>query len=67
LVPRADVIGALLNPNRPNPDVQLKDVQAAAQTAGRRLVALNAATECEVEAAFSALALQPAIADNLDL
>jgi ABC-type uncharacterized transport system substrate-binding protein len=38
LVPRADVIGALLNPNRPNPDVQLKDVQAAAQTVGRRLV-----------------------------
>jgi hypothetical protein len=36
LVPRADVIGALLNPNRPNPDVQLKDVQAAAQTVGRR-------------------------------
>jgi hypothetical protein len=27
LVPRADVIGALLNPNRPNRDVQLKDVQ----------------------------------------
>jgi ABC-type uncharacterized transport system substrate-binding protein len=58
LVPRADVIGALLNPNRPNPDVQLKDVQAAAQTVGRRLVALNAATEGEVEAAFSALARQ---------
>jgi putative ABC transport system substrate-binding protein len=34
LVPEVKLIGALLNPNRPNPEVQLKGVQAAAQTVG---------------------------------
>jgi len=60
LVPQAEVIGALLNPNRPNPDVQLKDVQAAARTVGRRLIVLNATNEADIETAFATLIQQRA-------
>ncbi len=55
LVPHAEVIGALLNPNRPNPEVQLRGVQVAAATIGRQLVVLNAATETDIETAFATL------------
>jgi putative ABC transport system substrate-binding protein len=58
LVPQAERIGALLNPNRPNPEVQLKDVQAAAQSAGRQLIVLNARTDSDIDAAFEMLIQQ---------
>ena len=54
-LPGAKVIGALLNPNRPNPAVQLKGVQTAAQRVGRQLVALSAGTVREIDSAFAAL------------
>ena len=59
-LPGAKVIGALLNPNRPNPAVQLKGVQVAAQAVGWQLVVLNATTERDIETAFSALVQQRA-------
>jgi len=59
-LPGAKVIGALLNPNRPNPAVQLKGVQVAAQAVGWQLVVLNVATERDIETAFSALVQQRA-------
>ena len=60
LVPETKVVGALLNPNRPNPEVQLKGVQTAAQKVGRQLVALGAGTEREIDLAFAALVQQRA-------
>jgi ABC-type uncharacterized transport system substrate-binding protein len=57
LVPTG-VIGALVNPNRPNVDVQLHDVQAAARTLGRELVILGASSDDEIEKALATLAQQ---------
>jgi putative tryptophan/tyrosine transport system substrate-binding protein len=58
LVPTARVIGALMNPSRPNADVQLRDAQAAARTLGCDLVVLRASSEREIDAAFATLAQQ---------
>jgi putative ABC transport system substrate-binding protein len=62
LLPEAKLIGALLNPNRPNPQVQLKNVLLAAEAMGRQLIVLNAGTEREIEESFSALVQQRAAA-----
>ena len=58
LVPTAGVIGALVNPNCPNVDIQLRDVQAAAHTLGRELVILSASSDDEIEKALATLAQQ---------
>ena len=60
LMPEAKLFGVLLNPNRPNPEVQLKGVQAAAQTVDLQLLVLNAASERDLDAAFSTLVQQRA-------
>ena len=60
LVPTVGVIGALLNPNRPNADTQLNDVRAAARTVSRQLVVLSAVTERDLDAAFVTLIQQRA-------
>ena len=52
LVPAARVIAALVNPNRPDVDVQLNGMQVAAQSIGQELRILKAGTEREVDAAF---------------
>jgi putative ABC transport system substrate-binding protein len=52
LVPHAATIGALLNPNYPVFDGQLKDVGDAAQTFGLQLNVLRANTDEEIEVAF---------------
>jgi ABC-type uncharacterized transport system substrate-binding protein len=56
LVPAAALIAALVNPNSPELDAQLNDVQAAARTIGVRLQILRARSEAEIEAAFAELA-----------
>jgi putative ABC transport system substrate-binding protein len=60
LVPTVGVIGALLNPNRPNADTQLNDVRAAARTVSRQLVVLSAVTERDLDTAFVTLIQQRA-------
>jgi putative ABC transport system substrate-binding protein len=55
LVPAAAVIGALMDPNNPNTEFQLTEVQAAAHSLGRHLHILNVGTERELEAAFASL------------
>jgi putative ABC transport system substrate-binding protein len=55
LVPAASVIGVLLNPKNPLFDTQLKDVQEAARTLGITIVALDAGTEADIDAAFATL------------
>jgi putative tryptophan/tyrosine transport system substrate-binding protein len=53
LVPSAAVIGALVNPNRPNIHLQLRDVEAGAQRINRQLIVLSAGTERDVDTAIA--------------
>jgi putative ABC transport system substrate-binding protein len=45
LVPNATVIAVLLNPNNPDIDTRVRDVQAAAQTIGQQIHILMASTQ----------------------
>jgi putative tryptophan/tyrosine transport system substrate-binding protein len=59
VVPNANMIGALFNPNRPGIEAQIKDLVTTAQTAGRQLIAMRAGTESELESVFANLVRQP--------
>jgi putative ABC transport system substrate-binding protein len=52
LVPQTATIGALVNPSFPQYENQLRDLQEAARALALPLVALNANTDDEIEAAF---------------
>lgn len=56
--PKVQVIGALVNPNRPGVDANTKELQAAAQAMGRRLVVERVGAADGLEAAFAKLAEQ---------
>jgi putative ABC transport system substrate-binding protein len=58
LVPKSGKIGALVNPNRPDSDVQVRDIQLAAQTSGQELVVLRAGTERDLDNVFTMLSEQ---------
>jgi putative tryptophan/tyrosine transport system substrate-binding protein len=63
LVPKADVVALLTNPqDRADAESQIQDVQAAAHSLGRRLVVVGASTETELERGFAALAQSGATA-----
>jgi ABC-type uncharacterized transport system substrate-binding protein len=53
LVPRADIIAMLRNPNAPEAESQAAAVKAAAVKLGRQLHVLSASTEGEIDAAFA--------------
>jgi putative ABC transport system substrate-binding protein len=55
LVPNASVIALLVNPNNPNTERMITDVQGAARTKGLQLHILKASTESEIDAAFTTL------------
>jgi putative ABC transport system substrate-binding protein len=55
MVPAATVIGFLVNPTNPNAESDTKEVTAAAVALRQRLLVLNATSEPELEAAFTAL------------
>ena len=55
LVPQASVIALLVNPNNPNAEPLIRDVQEAARTKGVKLLVLKAGTEDEIDAAFASL------------
>ena len=55
LVPNATVIAVLLNPNNPDIDTRVRDVQAAAQTIRQQIHILMASTPGEIDTAFSTL------------
>jgi len=59
-VPKAVVIGVLVNPRNPNAETISKDLQAAAGTLGLQIHVVNAATEREFGAAFATLVQQRA-------
>jgi putative ABC transport system substrate-binding protein len=68
VVPRAATVGALLNPNFPGFEGQLKDMQEAARTIGVQIFVLRASDDREVEAVFETVAQQriPALAVGAD-
>jgi len=58
LVPKAAVIGFLVDPNDPNTEADTKNAQAAASVLGHQLVIVKASTASEIAPAFAALAQQ---------
>jgi ABC-type uncharacterized transport system substrate-binding protein len=55
LVPNAGKIGLLVNPNNPDSQTQVSDVQGAANSFGLQLLVLNAGDERAIEMAFAEL------------
>jgi putative tryptophan/tyrosine transport system substrate-binding protein len=55
LVPQAGVIVLLVNPNNPNAERIIRDVQEAAREKGVQLRILKASSESEIDAAFASL------------
>jgi putative tryptophan/tyrosine transport system substrate-binding protein len=55
LVPKATLIGALVNPTGPNLRAVTRDLQAAARTVGVPIHILHASTERDLDAVFAAL------------
>jgi putative ABC transport system substrate-binding protein len=55
MVPSAAVIGFLANTNNPNTPADIRDVQAAADSVGRKLLVVGAGTDAEFDPAFAAL------------
>jgi putative ABC transport system substrate-binding protein len=62
LVPKADVIAMLVNPNDPWAAAQTSETQSAAHAVGQHLIVLNASTEHDIDAAFTVLVQQRAAA-----
>jgi putative tryptophan/tyrosine transport system substrate-binding protein len=67
LVPKAEVIGLLVNPRSPQgmgnnteAEEQARDARDAASTMGRQLVVVRASTESEIDDAFAAIMQQHA-------
>jgi len=60
IVPPAAMIVELVNPNNPNLETQLRNIQAAGHTVGRRILVLSARTQNEIDAAFARLVEQQA-------
>ena len=58
LLPKATLIGALVNPTFPVSKTRLEDAQAAAQALGKKLVVVHASTEGELKTAFTTLTQQ---------
>jgi putative ABC transport system substrate-binding protein len=57
-VPKAEVIGLLVNPTNPGSDAVIRDAQAAANTLGQKLVVGKAIVENDIEPAFAGLVAQ---------
>jgi len=56
LIPQAEIIAFLLNPNRSDTELLLRDMQEAARIINRQLRILKASTDSEIDAAFVTLA-----------
>ncbi len=61
-IPQSSLVAALLNPNYPDADLQLKDVQEAARETGLRALVLNATMDAEIDTAFETLVRERASA-----
>lgn len=59
-MPKAALMGLLVNPTNPTVELYTKDAQSAAGGVGKKLLVVNASAENELEAAFAVLAKQKA-------
>ena len=62
ITPGAASIGVLVNPNYPDADLQLRELQEAAGVIKRQIIIVRASTEAEIDAAFATVAQQGAAA-----
>ena len=62
LVPAAELIGLLVDPNTRESDLEVRDAEAAATSIGRRMFAVNAASPSQFGPAFATLVRVPALA-----
>jgi putative tryptophan/tyrosine transport system substrate-binding protein len=53
IVPNAEQIALLVNPNNPNAKIDIADLRTAADALGRKLVLLTANSDPEIESAFT--------------
>lgn len=60
LLPKAEVIGLLVNPSSPVAEPQIREAQAGAQALGVRVTVLKAVTENDFEQVFASLGQQRA-------
>jgi putative tryptophan/tyrosine transport system substrate-binding protein len=58
LVPKASIIGLLINPNYPGTAREVVALQAAARAIGRQILELNSSNERDIDAVFATLAQQ---------
>jgi putative tryptophan/tyrosine transport system substrate-binding protein len=58
LVPSITLIATLINPNFPDAESELRDVEAAARALGLQLIVLRAGSEREIDTAFATMAQQ---------
>ena len=58
LVPKAATIGALVNPNYPDVDLQRRELQEAAGVIGQQIHVVNAGDERDIDTAFATLVQQ---------
>jgi putative ABC transport system substrate-binding protein len=62
VVPAAEIIAVLVDPNNPNLPTRLHDVQEAARSLGQQIIILYAGTDRDIDAAFATMAQQRAAA-----
>jgi putative tryptophan/tyrosine transport system substrate-binding protein len=55
LIPKAAVIAVLVDPNQPEVEVELREMEVAGRTIGRQLLIVKAANEREFDAAFATI------------
>src|SRR5262249_59938274 len=60
LLPKATVIGVLVNPNNPIADTQLRDLRKTARAIGLQISVLNASAEHDLDMAFATIVQQRA-------
>ena len=56
LVPKAQVIAVLQDPNAPGSEVETREIEATARTIGQKTITFKASSEQEINAAFTSLA-----------
>jgi putative ABC transport system substrate-binding protein len=66
LVPKAVVVGFLVNPKDPNAQADIKDARVAAEAVSRKLIVGEASTESELDSTFTSFSQQHVAAVFVD-